>query len=153
VTGKKLSDLNAENEISIPDNEYRVMIDDDKKEVYVRARMMINPDEGNSASVKITKRSSGRNRLDAIENAERLQYVFDISGNKLTIDEFCTIPSDSRWSFDELWVTVNVPEGTILYMDRTAESMFHSWHDNDFVTDSKNRLWRMTDDGLDYIEP
>ncbi len=152
VTGKKLSDLNAENEISIPDNEYRVMIDDDKKEVYVRARLMINPDEDNSASVEIKRRSSGRNRLDAIENAERLQYGLNISGNKLILDEFCTIPPDSRWSFDELLVTVNMPEGTIIFMDRTAESMFHSWHDDDFVTDSKNRFWVMTDDGLDYIE-
>jgi len=153
VTGKKLSDLNAENEISIPDNEYRVMIDDDKKEVYVRTRLMINPDEGNSASVEIKRRSSGRNRLDAIENAERLQYGLNISGKKLILDEFCTIPPDSRWSFDELWVTVNMPEGTIIFMDRTAESMFHSWHDDDFVTDSKNRFWVMTEDGLDYLEP
>ena len=152
VSGRKISDLEAENEISIPDNEYRVMIDDDKKEVYVRARLMINPDEGNSASVKITRRSSGRNRLDAIENAERLQYDLDVSGNKLTLDEFCTIPSDSRWSFDELFVEVSVPEGTVIYMDRTAESLFHSWHDDDYVTDSRNRFWRMTEDGLDYID-
>jgi len=153
VTGRKMEQLEAENEISVPDNEYKVLIDDNKKEVYVRAHLMIQTDENNSASVKITKRSSGRNRLDAVENAERLLYGFNISDKKLTIDEFCVIPSGSKWSFDEIFLTVYAPAGTVIYMDRTAESMFHSWHDDDYVTDSRYRFWKMTEDGLDYIEP
>ncbi len=152
VSGRKISDLQAVHEISIPDDEYKVLIDDDKKVVHVRASLNIYPDEGNSASVKITRRSYGRNRNDAIENAKRLHYNSNISGNTLTLDEFCTIPSNSKWSFDVLFITVHAPEGTIIYMDKTIESLFHSYDDDDFVTDSRDRFWRMTDDGLDYIE-
>jgi phage shock protein PspC (stress-responsive transcriptional regulator) len=152
-SGRKMSELEAENEISILDNDYKVLIDDDKKEVFVRVSLNISRAEEDPACVKISRRSSGRNRKDAIENAERLQYNLNISGNKLILDEFFTITSDSRWSFNEMYITVYVPEGTIVYMDRTAESLFHSYDDDDFVTDSKNRFWLMTEDGLDHIEP
>ena len=152
VSGRKFSDLPAENEISVPDEPYKILIDDNKKEIYFRAYLNISSDEDNTASVKITKRSSGRNRLDAIENSERLQYSFDVSDDTLRLDEFCTIPSDSKWSFDELFVTVYAPAGTVIYMDRTIENLFHS-HDDDFVSDSRKRFWRMTEDGPDYIEP
>jgi len=153
VSGRKLSDLKAENEISVPDNQYRVLIDDDRKEVYIRSRLFINSSDDNSASVNITRRSAGRNRMDAIENAERLLYDLNISGKRLTLDEFCTVPPDSKWSFDEVHITVNVPQGTVVYMDRTVESLAFPWNHHDFVSDSKNRFWMMTDDGLNYIEP
>ena len=153
VSGRKMSGLEAENEISIPDEPYKIMIDDNKKEIYIRAYLNISSDEDNSASVKITKRSSGRNRLNAIENSERLQYNYEVSGDTLLLDEFFTIPSGSKWSFDELFVTVYAPAGTVIYMDRSVERFFHSYYDDDFVTDSRNRFWRMTEDGLDYIEP
>src|SRR4030043_24262 len=151
VSGRKMSGLEAENEISIPDEPYKIMIDDNKKEIYIRAYLNISSDEDNSASVKITKRSSGRNRLNAIENSERLQYNYEVSGDTLLLDDFFTIPSGSKWSFDELFVTVYAPAGTIIYMDRSVERLFHSYYDDDFVTDSRNRFWRMTEDGLDYI--
>ncbi|MCX6301053.1 MAG: PspC domain-containing protein [Bacteroidia bacterium] len=153
MSGRKFSDLPAENEISVPDEPYKIMIDDDKKEVYIRTYLNISPDENNLTNIKITKLSIGRNRQDAIRNSERLLYDFEVSGDTLRLDEFCTIPSGSRWSFDELFVTVFAPAGTVIYMDRTIESLFHSYDDDDFVADPKQRFWRMTDDGLNYIEP
>jgi phage shock protein PspC (stress-responsive transcriptional regulator) len=153
ITGKRLSDLPAENEISFPEEGPRIMIDDNTKEIYTRVTLSLVQAENNAASVGIIKRSFGRNRMDAIENAEKLRYNYNISENKLRLDEFCTRPSNSKWSFDELDVKVYVPEGTIIYMDRSIESLFHSYYDDDFVTDSKNRFWLMTEDGLDHIEP
>jgi phage shock protein PspC (stress-responsive transcriptional regulator) len=153
VHGKRFSDLPAENEISIPDEGHKIMIDDNKKEIYTRVFLSFPGDEENKSSVKITRRAFGRNRTDAVKNAEKILYDYNISGDTLKLDEFCTLPSNSKWSFDEVFVSIYFPEGTIIHMDRTTESLFRSRDDDDFVTDSKNRFWKMTEDGLEYIEP
>ncbi|MCJ7446642.1 MAG: PspC domain-containing protein [Bacteroidales bacterium] len=152
-SGRKISDLQVDKEISVPDEEYKVFISDETKEIYIRTHLNISPDEDNSANVTLRKRSAGRNKLDALERAERLQYNYNISGKTLFLDEFFTLPAGTKWSFDFVTITINIPEGTIIYMDKTTEGLFHSTDDDDFVTDTKNRYWLMTEDGLEYIRP
>jgi phage shock protein PspC (stress-responsive transcriptional regulator) len=153
-SGVKVSDIKVDKEITIPGENYDVFyISDEKKEIYFRTRLNIDPDENNTASVEIRKRSTGRNRLDAMKKSKRLLYNSHISGKTIYIDEFFTIPANSKWSFDNVSVTVHAPVGTIIFMDKTAEHLFHSYNYDDFVTDTDNRFWRMTEDGLDYIEP
>jgi hypothetical protein len=48
-------------------------------------------------------------------------------------------------------VTVRVPEKTIIHMDRTVETLFHSTDDEDFTGNPEESFWLMTEDGLDYI--
>ncbi len=153
ISGRKISDLRIDKEISLPDEDYDVFISDEKKEIYIRTNLKITSDEDNSARVNVRKRSAGRSRLDAMEKAERLQYNFIISGDTLFLDEFFTIPAKTKWSFDYVGITVYAPEGTIIYMDKTSEHLFHSFDDEDFVTDPKNRFWKLTEEGLSYIEP
>jgi phage shock protein PspC (stress-responsive transcriptional regulator) len=152
-SGRKISDLQVDKEISVPDGDYNVFISDETKEIYIKTHLNISPEEGNYAAVAVRKRSAGRSRMDALERAEKLQYNYNISGNTLFLDEFFTIPANTKWSFDFVTISVNIPEGTIVYMDKTTENLYHSTDDDDFVTDSKNRYWLMTDDGLDYIRP
>ncbi|MCU0461805.1 MAG: PspC domain-containing protein [Bacteroidales bacterium] len=151
MTGRTIADMNTDKEIEIPDEDYNIFISEEKKEIYIRTSLDINSDERKSASVTIRKHSAGRSKFSAIENAERLQYNFRIAGDTLYLDEFFTIPSGSKWSFDYVGVTVSVPENTVIHMDRTAESLFHSTDDDDFVSDPQKSFWLMTEEGLDYI--
>ena len=152
-SGMKISDLKVDKEITVPGEENDVVyISDEKKEIYFRTSLNIETDEENSASVEIRKRSCGRSTLDAMKKSERLIYNSRISGNTIYLDEFFTIPADSKWSFDYVSATVHAPKGTIIYMDKTVEFLYYS-HEADFVTDSKHRFWRMTEDGPEYIEP
>jgi phage shock protein PspC (stress-responsive transcriptional regulator) len=152
-SGVKISDIKVDKEITIPGEEYDVFyISDEKKEIYFRTRLDVVADEDNSASVEIRKRSAGRSRLDAMKKTERLLYNSHISENTIYMDEYFTIPANSKWSFDFVSVIVHAPEGTIIFMDKTTERLFHPDNDDDFVTDTDNRFWRMTEDGLDHIE-
>jgi phage shock protein PspC (stress-responsive transcriptional regulator) len=153
MTGEKISDLDADKEIAVTDNYYRIYIDDENNIVYIRSRLDISTSDNNSTSVEIKRQSSGTSRLDAQDNARRLIYDFTISGDTLFLDEFFMIPPGSKWSFDEVSIKVFIPEGTMICMDKTIERMYHSYYDYYFVSDSENRYWKMTDDGLDYIEP
>jgi phage shock protein PspC (stress-responsive transcriptional regulator) len=151
-SGVKISEMKVDKEITIPGEEYDVFyISDEKKEIYFRTNLNIRPDDDGKASVEIRKRSAGRSRLDAQRKSEKLVYNYHITGNTLYMDEFFTIPSDKKWSFDYVSVNVDVPEGTVIYMDKTVESLFHSRYDDDYVEDPENRFWVMTEDGLSYI--
>ena len=150
---KKISDISVDNEIRIPDEEYTIFISEEDKQVYVRAYLDISGTDENAVSVSVRKRSAGRSKMDATEKADRLLYNYRISGDTLFLDDYFTYPENTKWSFDEVGVTVNIPEGTVVYMDKTVERLFHSYNDEDFVTDPRNRFWLMTEDGLEYIEP
>jgi hypothetical protein len=59
---------------------------------------------------------------------------------------------ENRWAFPEVDITVRVPEGYILYLDKSLEEQL------DYVTkkdnyryrteEMVNNYWMMTDDGL-----
>ncbi len=151
ISGRKVSDLGTDKEISIPHEEYNIYISEERQEVYIRTSLDIESNETNSASVEIRKHSAGRSRLDARENAEKLEYNFTITGDSLQLDEFFTIPKGKKWSFDYVGVTVRVPEKTVIHMDRSVESLFHSIDDEDFIGDPGESFWLMTENGLDYI--
>jgi hypothetical protein len=152
MSGRKIDRLKADKEITFPDEDYSVFIDDADKIVYIRTDLNIRPDENNLTSVEIRRSAAGRSRLDAIEKAKNLVYNFTISGDTLFLDEFFTIPSGTKWSIDEVAITVSAPEGTIINMDGTTERMFHNYDDDDFVTDPKKRFWVMTEDGIEYLK-
>jgi len=147
ISGKKITDLNADKKISIPDKKYKLFLSEEKKEIYIRTNLDFVNDENKSASVEIRKSSAGRSRIEALENAKRLEYNFHISGDTLILDEFSTIPSGSKWSLDYVGVTVQVPVQTVIHMDKNAESLVHAQKNNDFVTNQENRFWVMTEDG------
>jgi phage shock protein PspC (stress-responsive transcriptional regulator) len=151
ISGRKITDLDAGKKISIPDANYNLFLSEEKKEIYIRTNLDFVNDENNSVSVEVRKCSAGRSRTEALENAKRLEYNFHISGNTLILDEFSTIPAGTKWSLDNVGVTVRVPDKTVIHMDKTVESLFHSMDDDDFVTDPENRYWIMTENGLNYI--
>ncbi len=148
VTGKKLGDLQIDNEITIPDEEYCVYISDEKKEVYIKTYIDIVPAENDNGGVTVRKRSLGRTRIDASEKAEGLLYGCEIRGDSVILDEYFQIPPETKWSFDNVRATVQVPAGTIIHIDRTTEKMFRSGYDGETIYESGKRFWKMTDSGL-----
>lgn len=149
----KIDDLKVDKEIVLPDEESDVFyINNEKKEIYFRTNLDIETSDDNRTSYKVRKSSAGRSRLDAERKSERLLYNSHIKEKSLYLDEFFTIPSGTKWSFDYVSVMVSVPKGTVIYMDKTMERLYHSYDDEDFVDDPTNRYWKMTEDGPDYIE-
>jgi phage shock protein PspC (stress-responsive transcriptional regulator) len=154
VTQGRIKTLKYDKEVFTPESSDfdNIYISDQKKEIYERATLSISSGEHNSSRVDIIKRSSGRSRMDAIEKSEKLKYNFKISGDTLYIDEYFTIPSERKWSFDNVRVDVYIPEGTIVYMDRTAQYI-HYYHDVHFYNDGKKGFFKLTEDGLEYFDP
>ena len=150
-SGALISDLTVDKEIVLPDEDEVIYINDEKKEVYFKTNVNISPSENNRTWFEIRKTSAGRSRIDAERKSERLRYNARINGKTLYLDEFFTIPSGTKWSFDFVSVRVYVPAGTVIYMDTATEERFHSRYDSDFLNNTDPRFWMMTEDGLEYI--
>ena len=147
LSGSKIADLQVDKEMLLSKN-YNVYISDVRGEISIPADFNVKVDADNSPSATLIRQASGRSKSDALSKAEKLQYKLEISGDTLTIDEFFTIPSDCRWSLNCAEVTLNAPEGTIIFLDKTTEKWFHPDAENSFVNDPENRYRKLTENGL-----
>jgi len=150
VSGKKLANLNYDNEITIPDEEYCVYISDEREELYIKTYIDILPAENDNGGVTIRKRSTGRTKIDASEKADRLIYGYELKGDTLVLDEYFMIPTDTKWSFDNVRTTIYIPAGTVVYMDKTIERMCNPEFEEEIIHEPGIRFWKMSDYGLDF---
>jgi phage shock protein PspC (stress-responsive transcriptional regulator) len=155
ITDHKVADLKFDKELTFPDEEYSIFMNEEKKELYIHPLLRVYQSDDDITSVEIKKRSAGRTRIDAMNRTEGLLYNYSIKGDTLLIDEYFTIPSGRKWSADNVGVNIYIPNGTILKFDNASGSLFHPH--NNFVDDDSfdsedwnhfNRTWTMTDDGL-----
>jgi len=154
--GRRLSDIRTSNEISLPDkggNGYNIFISEEEKEINIKTHLELLSVKDNSANIEITRFSSGKNSLAAIENSKRLIYNYRLSADTLYLDEFFSIPPAGKWSLDFVSLDVNIPEGTIVYIDEDiAETILRSRYNDELLSESKSNFWIMTEHGLSNQE-
>jgi phage shock protein PspC (stress-responsive transcriptional regulator) len=138
ITEHKVADLHYDKEISFHEEDYNVFFIDDNKGLYIGTGLNINTSDDESIKINVRKRSSGRSRIDATRKAEGLLYNYRVTGDTIFLDEYFTFPEGTRWSFDEVRVTIDIPEGTKIHFDKTSENMFRSQH---YYNEEWNRIW------------
>jgi phage shock protein PspC (stress-responsive transcriptional regulator) len=162
LSDHKVADLHYDKEISVPDENYDIYFINDNKGLFISTRLNINNSEDNSLRIDVRKRSTGRSKVDATNKAESLSYYYRMSGDTLYLDEYFSIPSDTKWSIDNVGVNLFIPEGTLVHFDQTTENMFRAHHHNDeewgwdhnseereYVSSGNGKyLWVMTQEGL-----
>jgi phage shock protein PspC (stress-responsive transcriptional regulator) len=162
LSDNKVADLHYDKEISFDKEDYNVFFIDDNKGLFIGSGLYINNSDDKSVRVNVRKRSTGRSRIDASRKAEGLKYNYKISGDTIFIDEYFTIPANTKWSFDDVRVNLYIPEGTEVHFDKTTENMFRSQHyyndewnwswdaeDKEMIrSDSRDNNWIMTENGL-----
>jgi phage shock protein PspC (stress-responsive transcriptional regulator) len=161
LSNHKVADLHYDKEISFDEEDYNVYFIDDNKGLFIGSGLYINNSDDKSVRVNVRKRSTGRSRIDASRKAEGLLYNYKISGDTIFIDEYFTIPANTKWSFDDVRVNLYIPEGTEVHFDNTTENMFRRQHyyndewnwregeDKEIVrSGNAYNQWVMTEDGL-----
>ena len=151
--GQTIDALNYDKDISIPDENYNLYFRDDNKKLFINTQLSISNSEDSTLRIDIRKRSAGRSKTDARRKAESLVYNYSVSGDTLYLDEYFTVPEDSKWSCDNVGVILYIPEGTVVQFDGTAAQMFwpNRYYDRDFDPDEvsgRTSRWTMTENGL-----
>ncbi|MDG2139520.1 MAG: hypothetical protein P8J77_04910, partial [Flavobacteriales bacterium] len=94
----------------------------------------------------------GKDKHLAKEMAEGIGFEFTLENDNLIFDDFFTI-STQKWRMQELDITLEIPDGSVIYLDRSME---------DFIYDIKNttdtwdydmlgHYWEMEEEGLTCI--
>jgi phage shock protein PspC (stress-responsive transcriptional regulator) len=80
--------------------------------------------------VQIEKEADGKSYKDAKSRAEKINYNFDIQGNRINLDNYFTTAFENKFRNQEVHVYLYLPEGTVLYPDESI-SKFLSSHNSD----------------------
>ena len=118
--GNRTSDLKFEKEINFREDGYNIMINDERKELYIRPYLKVYNSERDVASLELRKRSSGRNEIDAMKKTEDLIYNYTMNGDTLILDEYFTIPSGRKWSADNIGINIYLPAGSVIKLDKAS---------------------------------
>ncbi|MCG9879146.1 MAG: PspC domain-containing protein [Bacteroidia bacterium] len=70
-----------------------------------------------SIAIKIVKRANGKNKQDARENIEMIQYAPTINLNQITLPSYFSLAKDQKFSWQEVEITVWVPENKIMIIN------------------------------------
>jgi phage shock protein PspC (stress-responsive transcriptional regulator) len=119
-SGKRLSDLNSDKEFTLDKNGYSVFINEGDNQLYIRPLLKVKRSEDDLTNVSITRRSWGRNEIDAFRKAEGLMYNYSSAADTLFLDEYFALPSGRKWSADMIRIDLSVPAGTTLKFDRLS---------------------------------
>ena len=98
----------------------------------------------------LKKKARGKNQGDAQKNTESIVYNFQQKDSVITFDPYYTLGEGGKWRNQEVDITVKVPVGKTVYLDKNLvriiydiENVNNTW-DGDMV----GKYWIMTPDGL-----
>ena len=101
----------------------------------------------------IYKEARGRNRELARENFQKLEYEYMELGNLISFSPYFSIPRENGYHFEELRMTLLVPEGKAIYFQDGSERVIYDVDNvtNTYDLDMIDKVWTMTEDGLECI--
>lgn len=99
--------------------------ENDNKLLYrTNVRLIVRSTKDATASINIDKNSRGRDYKDAKLRAEKINFNYTLTDDKLDIDGYLTTDFKNKFRDQEVEVILYLPEGTILYADQNTYS-FH----------------------------
>jgi hypothetical protein len=96
-------------------NEFYLEIDDVK----------LKQSKTDSLVLKIVRRANGKDKEDANNKIEMISYHPTIIGNKIIIPNYFSLAKDKQFSWQEVDVTLWVPEGKIIHIDATLKEILN----------------------------
>ncbi|HUX96214.1 MAG TPA: PspC domain-containing protein [Bacteroidales bacterium] len=154
ISAGSISDLITDKTLPFNTDGYSLLINDEKKELYVTPDLDIEYGDETSSGVTVRKKSFGSSEIIAFNRTKDLDYNFSVHGDSVLLDDYFTIPAGRRWSGDNIEIKITLPEGTIVKTDSGVERLCNC--NNDYNEDRLYPLekreglstWEMTEDGL-----
>ncbi len=129
---------------------------DNKIQLFGKPELDIIKTTGEEIELVFKKRSRGKSKSDARENADEIVYKWIQNDSLIVFDQYFKLPEDVKWRHQEFDMILKLPVGKTVYLDR---SMIDIIYDIDNVTNTYDRkmvgkYWSMKPDGLTkvYIE-
>jgi hypothetical protein len=165
VTKNKIADIQYDEEFSIPDDNYSVFLVDSLRQICIKPTIVIKPTDDKTSKVEVKMSSSGRSKTEAGRRSESLAYNYSINKDTLYVDEYFSIPPGRKWSADEILISLDLRQNTVLYFDTQSAKLVHEsipvkrlnseeyeyrhHHDSDLPG---GKFWLYSEEGLREVE-
>lgn len=151
-SGKKVSDLNFEKELTLKEECYTVYLKGITDDIFINPYLRVYRSNDNIAAINIKKRSSGHTKAEALRKTKDPQYNYSVNADTLFLDEYFTIPAGRKWAADNLGVNLYLPEGTTIVFENILEDhllLHNNYGKNELNSEEYRgkRLWVITEDG------
>ncbi len=122
--------------------------------IYGRMKVDVKKSPSENFEIEIEKKSKGYDERAALENAESILYNYSLRNNNLVLSSLFSIPSGDKWRFQEVEVTVFVPEGDTIVLDKSMKDHLDGLYNTAGYSSWRmaGNTWVMGEKGLEIIE-
>ena len=135
---------------------YKVVVDeDDDNRIYSNnIRLNIHPSDNDRIIVKTRKKSDGKSKEDARDNAREISHGFELGNNNLLIDGYFLSEVKNKFRAQKIYLDIYIPVGQIIYLDKSARSFLYDVDNMQDIydRDMAKHYYKMTEEGLSCLD-
>jgi phage shock protein PspC (stress-responsive transcriptional regulator) len=130
------------------DDDWHIFSTDDK--VYGKIDIDISHGDIVEWEMTVRKHSQGRNTQEATISADNLNYNWTQESSTILLEPFFSLDKPNRWRAPETRVTVYVPEGKYVRLDKNTRHFLNRVNSVDKILKRElaGEVWKMTEEGL-----
>lgn len=135
--------------------DFETVYDNEVQKLYsTRINLDIKSTDKSNSFVKIRKESTGKNRLNANNDAEAIDYKFNLSDTDLQLNGYFLTDFNNKFKDQLIDITVYIPINTVLYLDNSTKSYLDDVDNvqNIYDRDMPKHYYKMTENGLECLD-
>ncbi|MBU0765616.1 MAG: PspC domain-containing protein [Bacteroidetes bacterium] len=127
---------------------------DEDIKLYGRPKIDIVKSETGAFKVIVKRKARGKNKKDAVCNAEKIRYNWIERDSLLIFDPFYTLPSGEEFRVQEIELVLSVPVGKTICPGEGMENVIYDVYnvENYFDREMIGKKWVMKAEGLSLVD-
>lgn len=130
-------------------NTFKMAYTKDLIKVFYNTHLTVKPSKTDSLQLTVFKSARGESEKQATENAQQIQFNYELSGNVLTVDRGVVLDAAVPFKFQQVFAKLKVPVGTIIIVDKSIMKMINAHYEEDF---DMGETLKMTSKGLKCLD-
>ena len=129
---------------------YTVAIDNETTSVVGKPKLYFGKASGEKFEMVVVKMSRGGTKLSARNSAKRISLKYELEGSTLNLYPYFFLSKGDKWRAQEVSITINIPEGKGIYLDKSVEMLISTDQDHTFKWPDElvGKTWVMKGDEL-----
>jgi len=153
---KMIGNENLSNRSELRRNyDFETVYDNEVQKLYsTRINVDVKTTDKSNAFIKIRKESTGKNRLEANNDAEAIEYQFDLTNKDLLLNGYFLTDFKNKFKDQLIDITIYIPINTVVYLDNSTRSFLDDVDNvqNIYDRDMPKHYYKMTENGLECLD-
>lgn len=131
-----------------------VLINGEKKVYSSNITLHVEKSNSDDGYLIIQKKSRGRNKLMAKNNAKKIAYDFKIIDDSIVLDAFFLSDFKNLWKDENVTITLFAPTNSTVFFDNTTRNFLYNIDNTNDIRDKDmaNQYFRMTETTLECTD-